>query len=517
RLPKEGAGEIPKADFLQLQKPQNRNWNQNRNRNFNQVRRNRNRRHRNLGGKRLKPVFGGKNNNEQGANNKTPRNHGGPGRNSHMRYHKHDDDDDEYDEYDEDEYYDDEEDENEDENDDEDKDKDKTEHETPDKTNAQEDKEKKLESEDDKDKTKTKKDGHDKEENKDEVGLKKDINSKNHNKNESGEDDEYDDDDYDSLYSADALNNTKKAQVELVFFNRVPKVGSQSLMELMARLGNVHNFLHSRDQGKAHETIFLKPPQQKAFLKELYSKSRPRVYSQHIAYINFTHHHQPRPIYINLVRDPIERIRSWHYYVRAEWYYKDLQAKLGDKAPKMPPKEFMEMDLDTCVKTGDIHCQFNQMEIKNPAGDHRRQTLFFCGQNRQLCMPFNSRAAMQKAKRTVEEEYAVVGTWEDTNITLSVLEHYIPRFFGNAKTIYYEGKDRLGSVNKNNVTRPISEETRMILSKNLTHEIEFYEFCKQRLYLQYNAITDGKSLDNDDYLLIPDSSEDSEEENQFKK
>lgn len=53
------------------------------------------------------------------------------------------------------------------------------------------------------------------------------------------------------------------------------------------------------------------------------------------------------------------------------------------------------------------------------------------------CRPFNSKAAMQKAKRTVEEEYAVVGTWEDTNITLSVLEHYIPKFFTNAKTVYY--------------------------------------------------------------------------------
>lgn len=174
--------------------------------------------------------------------------------------------------------------------------------------------------------------------------------------------------------------------MDVVFFNRVPKVGSQSLMELMARLANVNGFVHGRDPGKAHETIFLKPPQQKEKIREIYDMSRPRAYSQHIAYINFTQHHMPRPIYINLVRDPIERIRSWHYYVRAEWYYRDLQAKLGDKAPKMPAKEFMEMDLDTCVKTGDIHCQFNQMEVKNPAGDHRRQTLFFCGQNRKLCM-----------------------------------------------------------------------------------------------------------------------------------
>ncbi|XP_046807410.1 heparan sulfate 2-O-sulfotransferase pipe-like [Lucilia cuprina] len=257
------------------------------------------------------------------------------------------------------------------------------------------------------------------------------------------DDDVDDDDDYEDEYAeyldaaADALNNTKKAQVELVIFNRVPKVGSQSMMQLMIQLGKVNNFEHSRDAGKPHETIMIKPPLQKQLLQEIYNKSRPHIYSQHLAYINVTRFHMPRPIYINLVRDPVERIISWHYYVRAEWYYRDMKAKLGAKAPARPSDEFMNMDFDTCVRTQNIYCQFNQMEIKNPARDHRRQTLFFCGQNQQLCMPFNSQAAMQKAKRTVEEEYAVVGTWEDTNITLSVLEHYIPRFFKNAKAVYH--------------------------------------------------------------------------------
>lgn len=41
------------------------------------------------------------------------------------------------------------------------------------------------------------------------------------------------------------------------------------------------------------------------------------------------------------------------------------------------------------------------------------------------------------AKRTVEKEYAVVGTWEDTNITLSVLENYVPRYFKGATKMYY--------------------------------------------------------------------------------
>jgi len=37
----------------------------------------------------------------------------------------------------------------------------------------------------------------------------------------------------------------------------------------------------------------------------------------------------------------------------------------------------------------------------------------------------------------VEREYAVVGSWEDTNVTLAVLEAYIPRFFTDATKVYY--------------------------------------------------------------------------------
>lgn len=66
------------------------------------------------------------------------------------------------------------------------------------------------------------------------------------------------------------------------------------------------------------------------------------------------------------------------------------------------------------------------------------------------------------------------------------------------------GKDNLSRINRNNVTRIVSEETRQVLRKNLTNEIEFYEFCKQRLYLQYAALSKGKRFSDDDYLLLPE-------------
>lgn len=45
--------------------------------------------------------------------------------------------------------------------------------------------------------------------------------------------------------------------------------------------------------------------------------------------------------------------------------------------------------------------------------------------------------ALERAKYAVESQYAVVGVLEDLNSTLTVLEKYIPKFFRNAKDVYY--------------------------------------------------------------------------------
>ena len=44
---------------------------------------------------------------------------------------------------------------------------------------------------------------------------------------------------------------------------------------------------------------------------------------------------------------------------------------------------------------------------------------------------------MKKAMYNVEKNYAVVGVLEDMNKTLTVLEHYVPRFFKGALKTYW--------------------------------------------------------------------------------
>lgn len=47
---------------------------------------------------------------------------------------------------------------------------------------------------------------------------------------------------------------------------------------------------------------------------------------------------------------------------------------------------------------------------------------------------------------------------------------------------------RYNMINKNTFKPPVSEEVKEIVRRNFTKEIEFYEFCKQRLHRQMIAL-----------------------------
>jgi len=93
-------------------------------------------------------------------------------------------------------------------------------------------------------------------------------------------------------------------------------------------------------------------------------------------------------------------------------------------------------DFETCVKSYDQECRYIPGLKRDGFGDHRRQTMFFCG-HKDSCTGFNTEVAMKKAMENVEKHYAVVGILEELNKTLTVLEHYVPRFFKGALNTYW--------------------------------------------------------------------------------
>ncbi|XP_073838073.1 uronyl 2-sulfotransferase homolog pip-like [Musca autumnalis] len=257
-------------------------------------------------------------------------------------------------------------------------------------------------------------------------------------------------------------------------------------MELLQHMADDNGGMTVLTQGPLDISSRTRTPEQQQIQADWIADLEPgTVYIEHCNWLNFTRLHTPKPIMINLVRDPVERLISWFYYVRGA--YKN--AIYYNKHPNAPiqPESWFKKDFNKCVLSDDPECQYVPYSIKDPVGNHKRQSLFFCGHD-EVCLPFDSPKAIQIAKRNVELDYAVVGSWEDTNITLTVFEHYIPRFFKGAKATFEKYNKAVTNRNRNNRKPKIHKEVKDIIRRNLTNEYDFYYFCKQRLYKQYLAL-----------------------------
>ena len=84
------------------------------------------------------------------------------------------------------------------------------------------------------------------------------------------------------------LNNTKKAKKEILFFNRVPKVGSQTTMELLKSLSHKNHFMYHKDRTQKVETIKLTYNEEKWLANMVNYFEPPSVYVKHVCFVNFT-------------------------------------------------------------------------------------------------------------------------------------------------------------------------------------------------------------------------------------
>ncbi|XP_020815966.1 heparan sulfate 2-O-sulfotransferase pipe-like, partial [Drosophila serrata] len=284
------------------------------------------------------------------------------------------------------------------------------------------------------------------------------------------------------------LNNTKFHSRDIVFYNRVPKTGSETLIELMIRLGERNDYQNERAPFSKPVGIYWSVERQKSEAQRIFDLQEDSafVYVEHMNYMNLRPLHFPQPIFINLIRDPIERVISWFYYKRTPWN----SVKMFEVTGKFQNRSHYVKNFEDCVLMHDPECRYDfGLKFKEDSADHKRQSLFFCGHS-PICEPFNTPGAIARAKQNVERDYSVIGSWEDVNVTLTVLEHYIPRFFKGSTDVYYEPIKGLAfkKQNTNHWKPKISERIKQIMRANFTQEYEFYHFCKQRLYRQYFAI-----------------------------
>jgi len=175
---------------------------------------------------------------------------------------------------------------------------------------------------------------------------------------------------------------------------------------------------------------------------------------------------------MNMVRDPVNRVISSYYYIRrknAGWFKRREEIPFQEE--EIPSKEWFEKDFNECVKSGDLECQNEGKEM---------QVTYFCGSDLR-CKNSSDPMVLQVAKYNLEHRFSVVGVMEHYNISIAVLEAYLPAFFRGASMLPTQ------KINGNHHPEPESD-VREILKQRLKLDYELYEFAKQRLFMQWKKI-----------------------------
>ena len=255
-----------------------------------------------------------------------------------------------------------------------------------------------------------------------------------------------------------------------VVYNRVPKSASTTLRYLFRDQAATRKFTILN---KEIFVPFLLPLNvQQEVVSELESAKIPVLYERHMYFINFDDFLKPQPVYINLIRDPLQQVISAYYYSRETCIY-ERRCYFNTK--------FLNETLDECVERRSASQCIDESQGVSPL------LAFFSGN--QVACERNKTFAVQKAKQNIIDYYTVVGIVEELYNFLFVIEHLMPKYFANICLTYMSDGIKKDNVRlKGDREKNISEATKTLLRAALANEYDLYEFVKRRFHRQFHQI-----------------------------
>ncbi|XP_039271717.2 uronyl 2-sulfotransferase-like [Styela clava] len=278
---------------------------------------------------------------------------------------------------------------------------------------------------------------------------------------------------------ANASYELKHNKMPLVIYNRVPKCGSTTIVWLIKALGSRLGF-KTISHNWPHVQQILTEDEQKNLVENVTTAANgaASIFIRHLHFVDFEKFSSSvKPIYINVIRNPIERFISHYYYMRFGFGNGNSKAWMKNMSNATRFEK-----LEECVAKSAEKCV--QRESSTTLA-------FFCGQGPK-CRT-RSPWALQKAKENVVKYYTVVGIVEDFPNTLRLLEYTLPRYFRRGSEIYKRAK---GIINKSKTSKKVSPrlETKLKLEEALRYEMDFYQFVKKRFYDQLNDLNLKRNL-----------------------
>ncbi|KAI1290245.1 Heparan sulfate 2-O-sulfotransferase 1 [Halotydeus destructor] len=265
----------------------------------------------------------------------------------------------------------------------------------------------------------------------------------------------------------------------VIIYNRVPKTASTSFMGLAYDLCKVNNYhvLHLNTTKNSH---VMSIDDQRRFVLNVtnWSEMKPSIYHGHVAYIDFAKFGvSSKPIYVNLIRDPLERLVSYYYFLRNGDDFRPhvVRKRKGNK-----------VSFDDCIIKGEHDCDPSNLWLQVP---------FFCGHSAECWTP-GSEWALEEAKRNLVSNYLVVGLTERLQDFVALLEVTLPRYFEGSMELFTKG-------NKSHLRRTynkiqLNDETISKMHENEIWKMEmnFYEFAAKQFDFMFKQsfVQDGQQM-----------------------
>ncbi|XP_047987686.1 heparin sulfate O-sulfotransferase [Leguminivora glycinivorella] len=260
----------------------------------------------------------------------------------------------------------------------------------------------------------------------------------------------------------------------VVIYNRVPKTGSTSFVGVAYDLCKKNHFkvLHINITANMH-VMSLNNQYKFAQNVTKWQEVKPALYHGHMAFLNFERlGTTSKPVYINLIRRPLDRLVSYYYFLRNGDNFRPhlVRKKHGDK-----------MTFDECVERGQPDCDPNNMWLQVP---------FFCGHAAQCWKPGN-RWALEQAKHNLMNHYLLVGVTEEMLDFITVLEATLPRLFKGATEHYLNSnkshlRQTSSKIEPTKKTIDTIQKSTVWKMENELYEfaIEHFKFVKRKILLR---------------------------------
>ncbi|XP_070582155.1 heparan sulfate 2-O-sulfotransferase 1-like [Ptychodera flava] len=274
-------------------------------------------------------------------------------------------------------------------------------------------------------------------------------------------------------------DESKKDDI-VVIYNRVPKTASTSFVGVAYDLCSVNGFnvLHLNTTRNSH---VMSLPDQTRFVQNVtnWNAKKPAFYHGHLAFLDFSRFGvTTKPLYINIIRKPLDRLVSYYYFVR---YGDDFRPHLKRR------RSGDSQNFDDCVAKDEQECLPEKLWLQVP---------FFCGHSQECWRP-GSKWALEQAKHNLVEHFFLVGVTEQLEEFVAVLEASLPSMFhGSIERFQTGGKSHLRKTS--NKLQP-SEATiaKFQRSEIWQMENEFYEFTLEQfehVKRRTMKVVDGKTV-----------------------